>query len=411
MEKLKYSVPRVTISKIFRPFFGTIQQEAFAGLLLTSAACIAIFIANSTYSTQWNRFLDTPIERHSIHDLASLREMIGNGLMAIFFFTVGLEVKRERLIGNLAQPAARRLPVLAAVAGMIGPSLIYLAITGVAAGLVRGWAIPAATDIAFAMGVIGLLGRRVPPVLRLFLLTVAVVDDVGAVIIIALAYTAHVDAGWLTAAASVLAAMVALNRLGYRGIWAFVALAVALWWCVLHSGVHATVAGVLAALTVPLAPDGRGDGQRDSPLLRLEHALAPWSGYVIVPLFGLAHAGVAFGGGAPAGGWTLPLAIGAGLVVGKPLGIFGAIWAAERLGFARRPAGVSWLQALGAGQLAGIGFTMSMFIGTLGFAPDADRQNAIRMGILGGSVVAGMIGAALLWIGAARLKQDTAPDR
>lgn len=353
--------------------------------------------------------LDTSIGHHPIHDLANLREMIGNGLMVIFFFTVGLEVKRELLIGNLAQPAARRLPVLAAVAGMVGPSLIYLAIAGGTPGLVRGWAIPAATDIAFAMGVVGLLGRRVPAALRLFLLTLAVVDDIGAVIVIALAYTAHVDALWLAAAAGGLAAMVALNRSGCRAIWPFIGLAVALWWCVLHSGVHATVAGVLAALTVPLALDARGDGRRDSPLLRLEHTLTPWSGYVIVPLFGLAHAGVTFGGAAPAVGWALPLAIGAGLVVGKPLGIFGAIWAAERLGFARRPVGVSWLQALGAGQLAGIGFTMSMFIGTLAFAPDADRQNAIRMGILGGSVVAGMIGAALLWIGAAR--SNAAPDR
>ena len=402
---MKHSVQKIAPIRIFRKFLDGIPQDAFAGMLLSAVAAAAIFLTNSKYSTEWNRLLDTPIGQHPICDLASLREMIGNGLMVIFFFTVGLEVKREMLIGNLADPLTRRLPVLAAVAGMVGPSLIYLAVTGATAGLVRGWAIPTATDIAFAMGVVGLLGRRVPPALRLFLLTVAVVDDIGAVIVIALAYTAQVDALGLAAAVGVLAAMVALNRLGYRGIWPFVGLAVGLWWCVLHSGVHATVAGVLAALTVPLAVDGR----RNSPLLRLEHALTPWSGYVIVPLFGLAQAGVALGGGAPAVSWALPLAIATGLVVGKPLGIFGAIWTAERLGFAARPVGVSWLQALGAGQLAGIGFTMSMFIGTLAFAPDADRQNAIRMGILAGSLVAGMIGAVLLWIGAARA--DVAPDR
>jgi len=368
------------------------KQDAAAGILLAAVAGLAIYFANSGISSQWSALLDHPLCARPISGLATAREVIGNALMVIFFFTVGLEVKREVKIGPLADSAQRRLPVLAALAGMVCPALIYLAVSHGDPALHRGWAIPAATDIAFAMGVVALIGRRVPASLRLFLLSVAVVDDVGAVIVIALGYTAHVEAGWLAAASAVLAVMVGLNRGGVRGAWPFVVLAVGLWWCVLHSGVHPTVAGVLAALTVPLALDRHGH----SPLLRLEHALAPISGFIIVPLFGLAHAGVALGSDALSGGITLPLAIGAGLVLGKPLGVFGAVWLAEKAGVARRPAGASWLQTLGAAQLAGIGFTMSMFIAGLAFPPDPARENAIRLGILGGSVLAGLLGAALL---------------
>jgi len=368
-----------------------VKQEAVAGILLATMAALAIALANCGMAAPWAALLDHPLGPHPIHDLATTRDIIGNGLMALFFFTVGLEVKRELLIGNLAHPAQRRLPVLAALAGMACPALIYLAITHAAPTLHHGWAIPAATDIAFAMGVVALLGARAPAPLRLFLLTVAVVDDIGAIIIIALAYTAHVDALWLTAAAAILIAMVALNRLGISQTAPYLALGAALWWCILHSGVHATVAGVLAALTIPLALNEQGD----SPLLRLEHTLAPLSGFVIIPLFGLTHAGITLGGGLSAN-LTLPLAIGAGLVLGKPLGIFGAIWLADRTGIAPRPAGTTWLQALGIAQLAGIGFTMSLFIAALAFPPDPARENAIRLGILGGSLLAGALGAALL---------------
>lgn len=334
--------------------------------------------------------LDRPLFGAALPHLASLRDVMGNGVMVAFFFTVGLEVKREVLIGNLADARQRRLPVLAALAGMAAPAAIYLIVARHHPGLQRGWAIPSATDIAFAMGVMALLGRCVPRSLRLFLLTVAVVDDIGAVIVIALGYTAHVDLVWLGTGACVLGAGLALNRMGCKRVWPYGLMAVALWWCVLHSGVHATVAGVLAALTVPIALDER----HDSPLLRLEHALAPWSGLVIVPMFGLVNAGVQLGG--PVGDITLPVAIGAGLVLGKPVGVMGAMWLAEATGLARRPEGVSWLQALGAGQLAGIGFTMSMFISTLAFAPDPARENAIRLGILTGSLISGAVGAMLL---------------
>ncbi|WDF73770.1 Na+/H+ antiporter NhaA [Novosphingobium sp. KACC 22771] len=369
------------------------NQEILAGILLAFATIVAIAISNSPLSPAWTRTLDQPLFTPRLPHLASLRDVMGNGVMVAFFFTVGLEVKREVLIGNLADARQRRLPVLAALAGMAVPAAIYLMMVRDAPALQRGWAIPSATDIAFAMGVIALLGRCVPRSLRLFLLTVAVVDDIGAVIVIALGYTAHVDAAWLGAGAAVLAAGVALNRIGCKRVWPYGLMAVALWWCVLHSGVHATVAGVLAALTVPIALDER----HDSPLLRLEHALAPWSGLVIVPLFGLVNAGVRLGG--PVGDLTLPLAIGAGLALGKPLGIMGAMWLAEITGFARRPEGLTWLQALGAGQLAGIGFTMSMFISTLAFTPDPARENAIRMGILAGSLISGSVGALILRLG------------
>lgn len=387
-----------TFSWLLRKITPAIGGEALSAGLLALASGLAIFLANSRHSAAWEAWLSHPFLPDFPHGAGHVRGLIGDALMVVFFFTVGLEVKREVLTGNLSEPAARRLPVLAALAGMACPALVYLAVVSMAGGggqpdLARGWAIPAATDIAFAMGVLALVGRHVPRSLRLFLLTVAVVDDIGAVVVIALAYTAHIEPLWLAGAAGVLAGLLGLNRAGVRRIAPYLVLAVALWWCILNSGVHATVAGVLAALTVPLALDEH----HDSPLLRLEHALAPVSGYIIVPLFALAHAGVRLGEmeSLP----TLALAIGAGLVLGKPLGVFGAIWCSEKLGIARRPEGVSWIQALGAGQLAGIGFTMSMFIGTLAFPPDPLRENALRMGILGGSLLAGALGALLLRLG------------
>jgi len=390
---LKQNFTLRAFSAILHKIPPAIGGELLSAILLGLAAAIAVAVSNSGLSAAWEAWLTHPFLPAFPHGAGHIRGLIGDALMVVFFFTVGLEVKREVLNGNLSEPAARRLPVLAALAGMACPALVYLMIASGQPGLARGWASPAATDIAFAMGVLALVGRHVPRSLRLFLLTVAVVDDIGAVVVIALAYTAHVEPFWLLGAAGVLAAMVTLNRAGVRRVAPYLLLAVALWWCVLNSGVHATVAGVLAALTVPLALDD----QYDSPLLRLEHALAPVSGYVIVPLFALAHAGVRLG--AMESLPVLTLAIGAGLVLGKPLGVFGAMWAAEKMGLARRPEGVNWLQALGAGQLAGIGFTMSMFIGTLAFPPDAARENALRMGILGGSLLAGALGALLLRLG------------
>ena len=375
---------------------GTLRRlmggEAGSGVLLVLAAAAAMLAANTPLAAAYLGLLDGPLTWTPVAKLSTPSLWIDDGLMAIFFFVVGLEIKRELIGGELADADRRRLPVAAAVAGMAVPAAIYLAIAGTAPPLGRGWAIPAATDIAFALGVIGLLGNRVPPALRLFLLTVAIVDDLGAIVIIALFYTATVKLGWLAAAMSLLAGMMILNRLRVTLGSAYVLMATALWYCVLHSGIHATIAGVLAALTVPMRLDSRGD----SLLLRMEHALVPWNAYLIVPLFGFANAGVALtsaNGHAPS---PLPLAVGAGLVVGKQIGVLGAIFLAERTGFAPRPAGTSWLQVWGVALLCGIGFTMSLFIAGLAFPEDATLVDQAKIGILGGSLLSALLGFAVL---------------
>lgn len=303
---------------------------------------------------------------------------------------------RRHPANRLARALRRRLPVLAAIAGMAAPALVYLSIAGTALPLQRGWAIPAATDIAFAMGVIGLLGSRVPPSLRLFLLTVAIVDDLGAVAIIALFYTAGIKLAWLIGALAVLAGLIALGRWRTERTWPFLLLAVALWYCVLHSGVHATIAGVVAAFTIPLRIDARGD----SMLLRLEHALVPWNAYAVVPLFGFANAGVALAGAGLSGLVDpLPLAIGAGLFAGKQIGIFAAIVLADRIGFASRPEGASWLQIWGTAALCGIGFTMSLFIGALAFPLYPQLIEEAKLGVLAGSLASALLGFAILRLG------------
>jgi NhaA family Na+:H+ antiporter len=364
-----------------------LKTEAAGGYVLMAAAALAIAVANSPLSEAYG---------HALHiDIAglSLLHWINDGLMALFFFVVGLEIKREVLDGELASPARRRLPVLAAAAGMAVPALIYMAVARNQPMLYPGWAIPAATDIAFALGVLALIGQRAPPALRLFLLTVAIVDDLGAVAIIALFYTATLKLGWLVLAGAVLASLTALNRMGVTRGWPYALLAVALWYAVLHSGVHATVAGVLAALTVPLKLDRRGD----SLLLRMEHTMAPLSAYLIVPLFGFANAGVSLAGlsfhtiSAP-----LPLAIVLGLLLGKQAGIFGAIWGARRFGFAESPAGASWLQLWGIALLCGIGFTMSLFIAQLGFPASPSLVEEAKLGVLLGSLLSALAGYLLL---------------
>jgi Na+:H+ antiporter, NhaA family len=356
-------------------------------VLLMLAAGAALIVANSPWRDAYDHGL------HAMLGPMSLLHWINDGLMAIFFLLVGLEVKRELLMGDLATPAARRLPVIAAVAGIAVPALCYLAVTAGRPELTRGWAIPSATDIAFAVGVLALVGPRVAPSLRLFLTTVAVVDDVGAVAIIALAYTAGIDAIALAVAAGLLLILFMLNRRGVRLLWPYLLFAAGLWAAVLQSGVHATVAGVLAALFVPVGEHDHG------PLHRLEHGLAPWVNYAILPLFGFANAGVAFGDVAL---WSpLPLAIAAGLFLGKQAGVFGAIRIAVAAGWAKRPAGVGWMQLYGAALLAGIGFTMSLFIGGLAFA-DPLLIEQVKIGVLAGSALSAVAGFTLLRVSAGR---------
>jgi Na+:H+ antiporter, NhaA family len=370
--------------------------EAAAGVLLILAAAAAMVLANSPLVEAYHHAFEAPLPWTPLAKLATWHAWISDGLMGLFFFAVGLEIKREVLDGELSTPAKRRLPVLAAVAGMAVPALIYLAVSG-QAELQRGWAIPAATDIAFALGVLGLLGKRVPPALRMFLLTVAIVDDLGAVVIIAFVYTDSISVIWLTAALGCLIAMAVLNRANRGGGWSFTSLALLTWLCAVQSGVHPTVAAVAAALTIPLRLDSRGD----SLLLRMEHALVPWNAYLIVPLFGFANAGVSLSAGGPHGiAAPLPLAIALGLFLGKQAGIFGMIYVADRLGLAERPRGASWLQLWGMALLCGVGFTMSLFISALAFPDQAAFVEQAKLGVLAGSLASAVAGFAVLrWAG------------
>jgi NhaA family Na+:H+ antiporter len=372
------------IRKSFLAVRDHLSGEAGPGLVLMAAAAAALIVANSPLGEAYTHAL------HAYIGPLSLLHWINDGLMAVFFLFVGLEVKREVVAGDLSTPAARRLPVIAAVAGMVAPALVYLLVTRGDPALVHGWAIPAATDIAFAIGVLALVGSRVPASLKLFLTTVAIVDDIGAVAIIALAYSIGLNLVALGAAAAILVLLFLLNRRGVRALWPYVLLALLLWAAVLQSGVHATVAGVLAAMFVPL---GDRDDDEDGPLGRLEHGLSPWVSYAILPIFGFANAGVALG---EAPFWApLPLAVAAGLFVGKQLGVFGAMRGAVALGLAEKPEGAGWAQLYGVALLAGIGFTMSLFIGGLAFA-DPVLVEEVKVGVLAGSLLSALCGYALL---------------
>jgi NhaA family Na+:H+ antiporter len=367
-------------------------KERHAGQLLIASAVVALLLANSPWSGDWHALIDTPFgpAMPRVGQL-SLHGWIADGAMAIFFLLVGLEVKREWLEGRLKLAEARRLPILAAVAGMAVPALVYLAVTTGSPELRSGWAIPAATDIAFAVGVLALLGARAPPSLKLLLVTIAIVDDIGAVIIIALAYTRALDVAALGAALVVFGAMAGMSLFGVRRLWPYMVGFALLWLAMLASGVHPTVAGVLAALTVPIR-----DAAGRSPLRRLEHAIHPWVMFGIMPLFGLVSAGVDLRGGFGAIVKPLPLAVMFGLFIGKQLGVFGAVLVATRTGLAPRPAGTSGRQLYGAALLTGIGFTMSLFIGALAFPGETGAIDAAKIGTLAGSLLSAVAGYAVL---------------
>ena len=374
-----------------------LASEAAGGIFLMFSAALAVLIANSGLANLYHHVLRDRIGAVSAHFL------INDGLMAIFFLFVGLEIKREFVGGELGTWERRRLPLIAAAAGMAMPALIYLLVAGRGSGLANGWAIPAATDIAFAIGVLALLGSRAPASLKLFLTTVAIADDLGAVTIIALAYTNSIDTVALGAAAAIWFAMYAMGKSGVARLWPYLIMAFGLWCAVLLSGVHATIAGVLAASTIPIAAKP-GDAQdADSPLHRLEHRLAPWVAFAILPLFGFANAGVSLAGvGIAQLLAPLPLAVMAGLFLGKQIGIFGAVWLATRTGFAGRPGGASWLQIYGMSLLCGVGFTMSLFIGALAFPGRADLVEQAKLGILAGSLLSALIGWAILRLAAGK---------
>ena len=381
-----------------RRFF---DSEASGGFALFGASALALVVANlpAPVADGYRSALawqTGPVLAPAIGPMTVLL-WINDGLMALFFLLVGLEIKRELVDGALASPARRRLPIVAAVAGMALPALVYLAVTAGSPALHGGWAIPAATDIAFAIGVMALLGKRVPAQLKLFLTTVAIVDDMGAVAIIALFYSHGLDMVALAGTAGVLLAMAAMSRRGVRRLTPYLVAAALLWWLVLCSGIHATVAGVLAAAFIPVTPSPGAPDVATSPLHRLEHALSPWIAYAVMPLFAFANAGVTLGGlGLSILAHPLVVAIAAGLFFGKQAGILGGIALAERTGIARRPRGVGWTQLYGVGLLAGIGFTMSLFIGGLAFPGSAGLENQVKIGVLLGSILSALAGYAVL---------------
>lgn len=376
-----------------------LQSEAAGGVVLMLAAALAMVIANGSLAEAYFHLLHAetgPVLSDKLGPM-TVHLWINDGLMAIFFLLVGLEIKREFVDGRLVTWKQRRLPFLAAAGGMAVPAAFYLLVSGGHPDLRAGWAIPAATDIAFAIGVMALLGNRVPTSLKLFLTTVAIVDDMGAVVIIAVAYTASISWLALAAAGGIFAALMALNRMGVRHLGVYLAGFAALWLAILISGVHATIAGVLAALTVPIVATPGAPDAEDSPLHRLEHALHPVSAWFVVPVFGLANAGIALGGsGLHALGDALPLGIIAGLFLGKQAGIFSAIWLSVKAGIAQRPRGATWLQVYGLAVLCGIGFTMSLFIAMLAFPGAATLIDEAKLGVLAGSVLSGLLGFAIL---------------
>lgn len=377
-----------------------LHGEASGGIVLMLASALALVLANlpGTATAYFHGLhLTTGPVLSDRHGPMTLHLWVNDAAMAVFFLLVGLEIKRELVDGRLATWGQRRLPVIAAAAGMAVPALLYLLVARSTPDIARGWAIPAATDIAFAVGVMALLGKRVPAALKLFLTTLAIVDDMGAVAIIALGYTSDLDLTALGGSALVLAMLVALNRANVMRLTPYLLLAVPLWYLVFLSGIHATVAGVLAAMTIPVKPTPGAPEAIDSPLHRLEHAIHPWVAFGVVPLFGFVNAGVAVTGVPLSILWApLPLAVAVGLFVGKQVGVLGAIWLAVWTGLSCRPGDANWVQLWGVAALAGIGFTMSLFIGGLAFADDAAAIDQVKIGVLAGSLLSAALGAALL---------------
>ena len=375
-----------------------LSSEAAGGILLMAAAALAMIIANWPITESYNHFLHLAIGPELTPKLGpmTVHLWINDGLMAVFFLLVGLEIKREFVDGHLSTWADRTLPMVAAAAGMIVPAIIYLAVAGGDPALQRGWAIPAATDIAFAIGVLALLGSRAPASLKLFLTTVAIVDDMGAVVIIAVFYTAELNIAALAAAGGIWFAMMMLNRFRVNALWPYLILAALLWYATLLSGVHATIAGVMAAFAIPFRRTLAAPDAEDSALHRLEHALVKPVAFLIVPIFGFANAGVSLAGTSFAAlAAPLPLGIAMGLFLGKQIGIFTSVWIAVKLGIAARPSHASWLQVYGVALLCGIGFTMSLFIGGLAFT-DPDQADDVKIGVLMGSMLSAIIGYVIL---------------
>ena len=372
-----------------------LKYETSAGFVLMFVALLALIANNSPLRCFYSGFLSTPVEiQFGTFEIAKpLLLWINDGLMAIFFFLVGLEIKREVLEGELSSFDKASLPIFAAIGGVIVPALVYVYFNISDPVMVQGWAIPAATDIAFALGILALVGSRVPVSLKILLLAVAIIDDLVAIIIIALFYTQDLSLVALGWAGLGILGLVALNRMSVMRIMPYALIGVFIWTCVLKSGVHATLAGVITALAIPLHAK---DTSKSAPLHRAEHGLHIWVAFLILPLFAFANAGVSLAGitlsdvMAP-----LPIGIALGLFAGKQIGVFTFSWVAVKLGLAKLPTGANWGQLYGIACLTGVGFTMSLFIGTLAFDGD-DTLNAVRLGVLMGSIASGVLGFVIL---------------
>ena len=377
------------IAPMLRDF---LQKESAGGILLMVAAALAVIVANSPLNGLYREWLDLPVVA-GIGDAVIDKPLllwINDGLMAVFFFLVGLEVKREIMTGQLSSWRQASLPLVMAIGGMAVPALIYASLNWGNPETISGWAIPAATDIAFALGVLALLGSRVPVALKALLLAVAVIDDIGAITVIALFYTESVQTDMLIGGAITLAAMIGLNRARVADSWPYVILTVILWVFVLKSGVHATLAGVAAAMTIPMSARGQ------EPLHRMEHALHYYVAFLIIPIFGFANAGVSLAGISLSDVLApLPLGIALGLLIGKQVGIFGFGWLAIKAGVTEMPEDVNFRQLHAMSLLAAIGFTMSLFIGGLAF-DDPALMNQVKIGVLSGSIIAAVAGYFLL---------------
>ncbi|MDX1944073.1 MAG: Na+/H+ antiporter NhaA [Pirellulaceae bacterium] len=423
-------LPTTPSRRMIEPLAHFLELQSASGIVLIVCTLVALALANSPWASAWDHFWHTEarISLGTWELQASLAHWVNDGLMTIFFFLVGLEIKRELAAGELRTPQKAALPIFAALGGMVVPAAIYLLREAGSEGS-RGWGIPMATDIAFAVGVLALLGRRVPVGLKIFLLALAIADDIGAILIIALFYSGKISAIALGLAAFGIVCVQVLNRIGVRSVPVYVLVGIGVWLGMFHSGIHPTVAGVVLGLMTPVRPWIAGgaltemlldavdrlDGKLDrpshdhehsrlvgtltvavresaSPLERLEAALHPWVAFVIMPIFALANAGVPLN--PAAAGHSVAWSVAAGLVLGKPLGIVLFSWLAVQVGIARLPAGVHWLALLGAGCLGGIGFTMSLFIA--GLALEGTLLDAAKIGTLTGSTVSAIAGLTLL---------------
>ena len=378
------------VGKVTRPFARFLELEAASGIMLLGATVVAVAWANSPWSSSYGHLLHlTALPLPGVE--LDVHGAVDDGLMALFFFVVGLEIRREVVAGELRDRRTATLPVVAAIGGMAVPALIYAAVNAGHPGI-RGWGIPMATDIAFAVGVVSLLGRRVPPALTIFLLTAAVVDDLGAIAVIAVFYTGSVQFAWLVAAAAGLLGLWWIGRRGWWSPWVFAVVGAVVWYATLRSGLHATLAGVALAMVVPRAgPEPVAD--------RVEERWHPWTSYAVIPVFALANAGVALGGDAVSDALSSRVTWGviAGLVVGKVVGVAGSATLAIRSGIGRRPAGTTGLHLLGVAMVAGVGFTMSIFVTLLAF-DSTQLVDQSKIGVFGASIVAAALGLTTLWV-------------